>query len=406
MLGTIAYALVLTLALGTLLRLLSRGRLPSLLAWPLGLAFCWGVELWQLTGVPARLSSQWIGWRLTLGTSFDWVDIALYPVGVALAALALWAWDRMARRRSDPTRAGDAGASSEAHGRQGANGRWSADARGLLRGTAAWGFLGLALAASLAGAGWFQLWFSAFVAGQGDSADLVIGNALISVPYFAIALAAFGLFIATQDAGIAPELSPREQRRMRIALAASLAVTLVVTIALRGWLVPPLCFAGAAAQLVVLAWLREGGRPSRGSWGQAIAAVLASALTAVLAMIVWSALAVSLGRPAAFAPSWGLTLVVALVCLVLGALLGWGLSYILFPTRGTVTLGAAPTTSDPGPAGAHGGHRPTARSLLLPAALTLPLLAALVLLCVHTFAAIAHERAEYVEWSSVDESVP
>jgi len=88
-LGTIAYAFVATGVLGVLVYLLSRRRLPAWAAWPLGLAFCWGVELWQLTGIPARLSSQWIGWRLSLGTTFDWVDVALYPVGVALAAVVL-----------------------------------------------------------------------------------------------------------------------------------------------------------------------------------------------------------------------------------------------------------------------------------------------------------------------------
>ncbi|RII43729.1 DUF2809 domain-containing protein [Galactobacter valiniphilus] len=104
MIGTIAYAALVTVVLGLLLFAATRRRVSAWLAWPLGLAFCWGVELWQLTGVPARLSSQGIGWRLTLGTTFDWRDVALYPVGVALAALALWAVPALratARRRGE-----------------------------------------------------------------------------------------------------------------------------------------------------------------------------------------------------------------------------------------------------------------------------------------------------------------
>jgi len=45
-------------------------------------AFCWLVEAFQLTGVPAALSGRSLIARLVLGTSFDWADIALYPAGV------------------------------------------------------------------------------------------------------------------------------------------------------------------------------------------------------------------------------------------------------------------------------------------------------------------------------------
>lgn len=89
MLGTIAYAFVATIGLGAILWIVGRRRVAAWWGWVPGLLFCWGVELFQLTPVPARLSSQWIGWRLGLGTTFDWTDMALYPAGVALAAAAL-----------------------------------------------------------------------------------------------------------------------------------------------------------------------------------------------------------------------------------------------------------------------------------------------------------------------------
>jgi hypothetical protein len=83
--GTIAYALVLTLFLGVAIWWLSGRRLRPERVWPLGLALCWGIELWQLSSVPASLSARWIGWRLTLGTTFSWWDILFYPVGVILS---------------------------------------------------------------------------------------------------------------------------------------------------------------------------------------------------------------------------------------------------------------------------------------------------------------------------------
>ena len=48
----------------------------------LAVGFCWAVEFFQLTGVPAALSERSPVARLVLGASFDWVDVAWYPVGV------------------------------------------------------------------------------------------------------------------------------------------------------------------------------------------------------------------------------------------------------------------------------------------------------------------------------------
>jgi hypothetical protein len=44
--------------------------------------FCWLVELFQLTGVPAAWSERSVVARLVLGRQFDPVDLLWYPVGV------------------------------------------------------------------------------------------------------------------------------------------------------------------------------------------------------------------------------------------------------------------------------------------------------------------------------------
>jgi hypothetical protein len=55
-------------------------------AWALG--FCWAIEAFQLTGVPATLSAYNIGLRLIFGNAFDWVDVWWYPAGVVPLAAA------------------------------------------------------------------------------------------------------------------------------------------------------------------------------------------------------------------------------------------------------------------------------------------------------------------------------
>ena len=51
-------------------------------------AFCWLVEAFQLTGVPAELSGRSLIARLVLGSSFDWADVAWYPAGVVPLVVA------------------------------------------------------------------------------------------------------------------------------------------------------------------------------------------------------------------------------------------------------------------------------------------------------------------------------
>ncbi len=57
-------------------------RLAPVPAGILATAFCWVVELAQLTGVPAELSARSLAARLALGVQFDPVDLAWYPAGV------------------------------------------------------------------------------------------------------------------------------------------------------------------------------------------------------------------------------------------------------------------------------------------------------------------------------------
>jgi hypothetical protein len=54
---------------------------PAILA----LAFCVGIELWQLTPVPGELSWSIPGASLVLGSTFQWLDLVAYTAGVALA---------------------------------------------------------------------------------------------------------------------------------------------------------------------------------------------------------------------------------------------------------------------------------------------------------------------------------
>ncbi|WP_285559075.1 DUF2809 domain-containing protein [Actinoplanes regularis] len=60
------------------------------------IAFCWLVELLQLTGVPAELSAHSLIARLVLGVQFDALDLAWYVVGVLPLAVLHAA---VARRR-------------------------------------------------------------------------------------------------------------------------------------------------------------------------------------------------------------------------------------------------------------------------------------------------------------------
>lgn len=59
-----------------------RPRTAPLTAGATAIGFCWLVEVFQITGVPAALSAHSVLARLALGVRFDPVDLAWYPVGV------------------------------------------------------------------------------------------------------------------------------------------------------------------------------------------------------------------------------------------------------------------------------------------------------------------------------------
>ncbi|WP_426623669.1 DUF2809 domain-containing protein [Leifsonia sp. McL0607] len=62
----------------------------------IALTVCVGVELLQLTGVPARLSAAIPGVELVLGSTFQATDLIAYALGAAVATVA----DLLVRRRA------------------------------------------------------------------------------------------------------------------------------------------------------------------------------------------------------------------------------------------------------------------------------------------------------------------
>jgi hypothetical protein len=89
-LGDALYAVAAYLVLGLLLPRLPRSRLPMI-----ALGYCAAVELFQLSGIPARYAHlapvRWL-----LGTTFAWHDLAFYAVGVAGIALVEMLLERRA----------------------------------------------------------------------------------------------------------------------------------------------------------------------------------------------------------------------------------------------------------------------------------------------------------------------
>ncbi|MCM0677177.1 DUF2809 domain-containing protein [Micromonospora phytophila] len=75
-----------------------RPRTAPLPAGAVAIAFCWLVELSQLTGIPATLSARSLLARLALGVQFDPLDLAWYPAGV----LPLVVLHQLARARARP----------------------------------------------------------------------------------------------------------------------------------------------------------------------------------------------------------------------------------------------------------------------------------------------------------------
>jgi len=82
--GTVAYAAAVVALVGVLLP-----RRGALLPGAIGTALACGVELFQLSGIPAQLADTLPAVALLLGRSFDAVDLVLLLVGGAAATLAL-----------------------------------------------------------------------------------------------------------------------------------------------------------------------------------------------------------------------------------------------------------------------------------------------------------------------------
>jgi Protein of unknown function (DUF2809) len=87
--STALYATLVQVGLWTLLPGLTMGRA----SW-MSLAWCWALELAQLTTVPRTISALHPLLRLIFGTSFDGKDLPAYLLGV----LPLWWWSRRQSR--------------------------------------------------------------------------------------------------------------------------------------------------------------------------------------------------------------------------------------------------------------------------------------------------------------------
>jgi hypothetical protein len=94
--GTALYASMVYAAV-----LFGRPRIAAPVAAAVATGWCWLAELFQLTGIPATLSSHSLAARLALGVAFDPTDLFWYPVGVVPLAVVHW-W--LAHRRESPAR--------------------------------------------------------------------------------------------------------------------------------------------------------------------------------------------------------------------------------------------------------------------------------------------------------------
>ena len=86
--GDVAYAVM----IGFLVQL-ARPRTSAITTAGLAIAICFGLELFQLTGIPARAPPIV---RIALGDTFAWHDLACYAVGGVLVGSVL-RWSRAAR---------------------------------------------------------------------------------------------------------------------------------------------------------------------------------------------------------------------------------------------------------------------------------------------------------------------
>lgn len=78
-------------------------RLPAPAIGAIAAAWCVGIELFQLTGVPVAVGAAFAPAMLMLGTVFDARDLVIYVIAVAVATGA----DAAVRTLSHPKPAGD-----------------------------------------------------------------------------------------------------------------------------------------------------------------------------------------------------------------------------------------------------------------------------------------------------------
>ncbi|GAB3576494.1 hypothetical protein GCM10027406_09330 [Leifsonia lichenia] len=62
-------------------------RAPRWVAPVVALAFCWAIEVLQLTPVPRAIETRIPGAYFVLGSTFQWIDLAAYAVGVAVVVV-------------------------------------------------------------------------------------------------------------------------------------------------------------------------------------------------------------------------------------------------------------------------------------------------------------------------------
>lgn len=74
-------------------------RLPSVAAGAIAVAWCVGVELFQLTGVPERVGDVFPPAVLVLGTVFDARDLVVYAATIAVVTLVDVVFRRADQRR-------------------------------------------------------------------------------------------------------------------------------------------------------------------------------------------------------------------------------------------------------------------------------------------------------------------
>lgn len=80
-LGDALYAVLVLLLVG-----LAAPRSPLALRAATAVALCWAVEVAQATGGPAAAVGAWPPLRYLLGTTFGWLDLLWYALGVLLGA--------------------------------------------------------------------------------------------------------------------------------------------------------------------------------------------------------------------------------------------------------------------------------------------------------------------------------